>query len=77
MCCNVYGDLRRPKTPPWHLFLDHSVASVKSSTIMDSLCIVYRKFMPMPNCKPFRPSSPFRNTKGREKFNSNLAAGCA
>lgn len=45
------------------------------SSGVHSLCIVYRKLMPMPNCSPFRPSSPFRNTKGREKFSSNLAAG--
>lgn len=36
-----------------------------------------RKFIPMPNCNPFLPSSPFRKTSGSEKFSSNLATGCA
>lgn len=36
---------------------------------------LHRKLIPIPNCRPFRPSSPFLMTSGKEKFSSKRAAG--
>ena len=36
---------------------------------------LYKKLMPIPNCRPFLASSPCLLTRGNEKLSSNLAAG--
>lgn len=74
MCRSLYGSEschQRNLGIPLSTKMDQSEVSIR----MYSLCIVYRKLIPMPNCNPFRPSSPFLSTSGNEKFSSNLAAG--
>lgn len=37
----------------------------------------YKKLMPTPTERPLRTCSPLLTTRGRLKFSSNLATGCA